>query len=101
MKTGIIQDPIFLEHLRGVGHIESPRRLEVIYDLLNTEFSGSLLHLPPRAAPVEELAAIHTPDHISRVADTAGRRQVALDPDTQTTARSYEAAVRAAGGFPV
>ncbi|MBI5583998.1 MAG: histone deacetylase [Deltaproteobacteria bacterium] len=98
MKTGIIQDQIYLEHLRGLGHIESPRRLEVVYEMLDTIFSGQLFHLPSRAATFEELASIHTPDHIHRVAGTSGRNLVSLDPDTQTTAHSYEAARQAAGG---
>jgi acetoin utilization deacetylase AcuC-like enzyme len=100
MTTGIIRDPIFLEHLQGVGHVESPRRLEVVYEMLDRSFGGQLALVPSRAAAFEELAAIHGPDHIRRVAATTGRSLVALDPDTQTTARSYEAALQAAGGLP-
>jgi acetoin utilization deacetylase AcuC-like enzyme len=55
--------------------------------------------VPARPATQEELAFIHTPDHIRRVAATAGRSFVSLDPDTQTSPRSYEAALMAAGGL--
>jgi acetoin utilization deacetylase AcuC-like enzyme len=101
MTTGIVRDPIFLEHLRGVGHVESPRRLEAIYEMLDRRFDGQLQAIPGRAASPEELTAIHTPDHVRRVAATAGRPLVALDPDTQTTPLSYVAALQAAGGLPV
>ena len=99
MKTGIVRDPIFLEHLRGFQHVESPRRLEVLYDMLDRDFAGHLYPVTSREAALEELAAIHTPDHLRRVASTAGRVHDSLDPDTQTTAQSYEAALHAAGGL--
>ncbi len=99
MKTGIVRDPIYLEHLRGFPHVESPRRLEVLYELLDRNFSGRLYPVPSREAAPEVLTAIHTPDHIRRIAATAGRNHGSLDPDTQTTAQSYEAAIHAAGGL--
>ncbi len=55
-----------------------------------------------RPARDEELARVHTPEHIARVAaasETARRRRqrVALDPDTVASSGSYEAALHAAG----
>jgi len=99
MRTGIVRDPIYLEHLRGFAHVESPRRLEVLYDLLDRSFAGRLYPVSSRAAAPEHLTAIHTPDHLRRVAATAGRVHDSLDPDTQTTAQSFEAALHAAGGL--
>ncbi len=32
--TGIVKDPIFLEHKPGYLHWESPQRLEVLYEML-------------------------------------------------------------------
>jgi acetoin utilization deacetylase AcuC-like enzyme len=69
--------------------------------MLDRRFEGQLQAVPGRAASHEELTAIHTPDYVKRVAATAGRSLVSLDPDTQTTPRSYEAARQAAGGLPV
>jgi acetoin utilization deacetylase AcuC-like enzyme len=97
--TGIIQDPIFMEHMRDFHHVESPQRLEVIYDMIKTDFPGHLKTIAPRPATPEELAYIHKPDYIKRVASTAGKEYVSLDPDTQTSPRSYEAAILAAGGL--
>ena len=99
MKTGIIQDPIFLEHIKGFHHVESPQRLEVIYEALGDTFCGRLETIIPRPATRQELGYIHTADYIDRVASTAGKAYVSLDPDTQTSPKSYEAAIMAAGGL--
>jgi acetoin utilization deacetylase AcuC-like enzyme len=72
----------------------------VIYDMLDGEdMAERVLTLPPRSATEEELAWIHNPSYIQRVAATEGKPHVSLDPDTQTTSRSYEAAKMAAGGL--
>jgi len=99
VKTGIVKDPIYLEHIRGIPHVESPQRLEVIYQMLEDHFADRLDSIPPRPATQEELAFIHTPEHIKKIASTAGKSFVSLDPDTQTSAKSYEAALMAAGGL--
>jgi acetoin utilization deacetylase AcuC-like enzyme len=52
--------------------------------------------LEPRAATIEELAAVHDRDHIERIAGTAGRAAM-LDADTFTSPDSYELARLAAG----
>src|SRR5439155_6743423 len=43
----------------------------------------------------------HAPAHIARVAATAGRPSYAFDADTPTSARSFETARLAAGGYLV
>jgi acetoin utilization deacetylase AcuC-like enzyme len=99
VRTGIVKDPIYLEHIRGVPHVETPQRLEVLYQMLEDHLSDRLISIRPRAATPEELAYIHTLDHIKRIGSTAGKSFVSLDPDTQTSAKSYEAALMAAGGL--
>ena len=94
-----MQDPIYLEHIRGVPHVESPQRLEVLYQMVEDNFSGRLNSVPPRPATQAELAYIHTPDYIQQIASTAGKSYISLDPDTQTSAKSYEAALMAVGGL--
>ena len=37
--TGIVRDPIYLQHEMGHYHPESPRRLEVIYSMISTRLS--------------------------------------------------------------
>src|SRR4030065_1215470 len=53
----------------------------------------------PRAATQEELEMIHTSSYINMVASTAGKPYYRLDMDTSTCAKSYEAALWAAGGL--
>ena len=50
----------------------------------------------PHPASTEQLARVHAPEYIARMADTAGRA-VALDSDTYTSAESHGVALLAAG----
>ncbi len=97
-SIAIIKDDRYLEHSAGEGHPESPNRLRVIHDLLEQEFPN-LPQLQPRLATPDELALVHDPFYIQRVAATEGKMRTRLDPDTGTSPRSYEAACLAAGGL--
>jgi acetoin utilization deacetylase AcuC-like enzyme len=82
------------------GHPESPERLRAIYQMLEEEeMKGRFEAVKPRAATREELEMIHTPAYIDLIASTAGKPHFRLDGDTSTCAKSYEAALVAAGGF--
>jgi len=97
-KTAVMIDKLFLEHDPGYGHVESPERLQVIYDQLdNQEIKENFLFPPFGPASHEILSLIHTEAHIARVAQTAGKRFDLLDADTTTSPRSYDAACLAAG----
>src|SRR4030043_1410773 len=99
-RTGIVKDERYLEHMMDPGHPESPERLRVIYKMLEeAEMKGLFKMLPPRAATQEELEMIHAPSYINMVASTAGKPYYRLDMDTSTCAKSYEAALWAAGGL--
>jgi acetoin utilization deacetylase AcuC-like enzyme len=99
-KTGIVKDPIYLEHKTGSYHPESPQRLEAIYEMLEgSDMAGSFEEVKPRKATKKEVELIHEPSYFERVAATAGRQHSSLDPDTQTSEKSFEAALFAAGGF--
>ncbi|ADH87327.1 histone deacetylase family protein [Desulfurivibrio alkaliphilus] len=97
-KTAVLYSEVFLAHDPGPGHVESPRRLEGLYRLLDAEPQRQRF-LFPEFAPADEdtLALNHDRRHIARVAKTAGSPFECLDPDTYTSARSYEAACLAAG----
>ncbi|MDF1577965.1 MAG: histone deacetylase [Desulfurivibrionaceae bacterium] len=99
-KTAIMKSPLFLEHDAGFSHIESPDRLAAIYHGLR-EFEKLDCLLFPDFAPAEKrhLQLVHTDSHIARIADTAGRGFVSLDPDTGASSRSYEAALLAVGAL--
>ncbi len=97
-KTAIMKHELFLEHDPGYGHVESPDRLAVIYkELEKSEIGNNFIYPAFEPATQEVLALNHTLPLIARVAATAGKNFSMLDPDTQTSARSYDAACLAAG----
>ncbi|MBA3004243.1 MAG: histone deacetylase [Desulfurivibrio sp.] len=97
-KTAVLKDPLFLEHDPGFDHIESPERLIAVYRALaRPEEAEAFFFAECEPAGYADLALNHTPEHIRRVAETAGKQFDVLDPDTHTSPRSYEAAVLAAG----
>jgi acetoin utilization deacetylase AcuC-like enzyme len=99
-RTGIVRDERYLNHSMGDYHPERPERLEAIYAmLLEPDMAGKLREVPVRLAEKEELLLIHTPRYVETLAATAGQEYTYLDPDTQTSAGSYEAALLAAGGL--
>jgi acetoin utilization deacetylase AcuC-like enzyme len=55
--------------------------------------------LEPRPATPEEIALIHDPSHIGRVAATAEKNSFAFDADTPVSAQSYATALLATGGL--
>jgi acetoin utilization deacetylase AcuC-like enzyme len=101
MQTGILIDRRFLNHDMGAFHVESPRRLEAILDMIEKEISFPFLKLTPRPAHRKEIEWVHTTEYVEAVAATAGKERVVLDPDTSTSPLSYETALLAAGGLLV
>ena len=98
MKVGLVYDPIYLKHDTG-GHVENAARLEaIISHLEETGLKKQLTPIKPRAASVEELALVHTKQHISHIQDVAGKGGGWLDADTVMSPDSYEVALYAAGG---
>jgi len=101
MKTGLVYDPIYLEHDTG-DHVESSRRLATAISYLEKKGTKEkLTMLSPRPASMEELKMIHTPEYIAYVRGEAEKGGSWLDPDTVVCQRSYEAALYAAGGLLV
>ncbi len=98
--TGVVRHELYKEHLADYPHVESPQRLQVIYDMLDqADMADKFVAISPRPATHEELAWIHSESHIQRVTATDGKPHASLDPDTQTTALSCQAATLAAGGL--
>lgn len=97
-KTAVLQHQTFLAHDPGFGHVEVPERLAGLYRELARPEQRRRFLWPDFAPAKEELLALnHSRAHIARVAATAGHPFECLDPDTCTSARSYEAACLAAG----
>lgn len=96
--TAIMKSELFLEHDPGFSHVESPDRLISIYNGLAEYAELDCFAFPEfGAAEKRHLERVHTPEHVRRIAETAGQGFVSLDPDTGASSRSYEAAALAAG----
>ncbi len=80
MTTALIYDPIFLEHITPRNHPEQPERVQAalqVLEALNWLERDGLVVMPPRAASVDELAAVHDRAYIQRV--KAAAEEVALE----------------------
>ena len=98
-RTGIIKDARYLQHLTDENHPENHRRLETIYNALAAPGMRDLfVEIPPRLAKEEELLLVHAPEHVEKIAATAGATATALTPDTIVSAGSYLIARLAVGG---
>ncbi len=97
--VGYVYDPLYLEHATP-GHQESPARLQaVVSHLEEAGLLGWLTRIEPRDATTADLEMVHSNDLIARVRVAAERGYAWLDPDTYVVPRSYQAALRAAGGL--
>jgi acetoin utilization deacetylase AcuC-like enzyme len=98
-KTGIVQDGRYLLHGAEISHPEAPQRLASIYEMLdNPDMMWKFIGIDARMAMREELERVHLPSYIDTIAATAGKTIFMLDPDTVTTAETYDVARLAAGG---
>jgi len=98
-KTGIVRDDRYLRHGAGFFHPESPQRLEALHHMLDQpDMAKNFSLIPPRYATHAEIALVHSRSYIDWIAQTAGQPCCTLDPDTQTTADSYDTAKLAVGG---
>ena len=95
--TGLVLDDRMLAHDPGAGHPERPDRLRVLLDRWRD--ARGFTRIAARPASEDEIARVHDPRHVERVAATAGRPRVVFDADTAASAGSYEAARLAAGGL--
>jgi acetoin utilization deacetylase AcuC-like enzyme len=95
-RTGLIYHPIYLEHETD-SHPERKERLITTLEKIKSSGLG-LEFITPRSATLEEVGMIHSPGYIDQVRATSERGGGYLDLDTVISARSYDAALMAAGG---
>jgi acetoin utilization deacetylase AcuC-like enzyme len=98
LKTGIIRDDRYLEHMPGHMHPEHPSRLRAVYRMLDTEFPKGLENIQPEPATLEVLELVHTSSYIKKVLKTADHKFTSLAPDTPASAKTYLSAWLAVGG---
>ena len=99
MKTGIVKDWRYMEHDMGAFHVENPKRIEAIYRMVEKDISFPYTEIEPRLAKEKEIQMVHTSSYVNAIKETSGKGKMQLDPDTATSARSYEVALLAAGGL--
>jgi acetoin utilization deacetylase AcuC-like enzyme len=88
----------FTRHLQNIFHLENAKRMQAIQSVMqHTTLDGKWQPVESRPAEIDELAWVHTAEHIERISATAGKPLSALDPDTQTSEHSYETARLAVG----
>src|SRR5262249_51702527 len=100
MKTALMSDPIFREHLAGVEHVERPERFDVVMDALaGRGLVARLQHVEARPATDDELLLCHTRAYLDTAQrDVESGRPYLSTGDTDITPNSWDIAVRAAGG---
>ncbi|HET6349562.1 MAG TPA: histone deacetylase [Candidatus Krumholzibacteria bacterium] len=99
MSTALLIDPAFLRHRTPDGHPERVERMETLLGIASrTDALGVTRRPAVRRATPDELARVHTVEHIEAIARTAGRDYAMLDPDTFTSPHSHDTALLAAGG---
>jgi acetoin utilization deacetylase AcuC-like enzyme len=99
MSTALLYDPLFLQHRTGWQHPEKPQRLTAILERLQAAGQWDRLVRPvARDASPEDLAAIHDPAYVDRLAaQCAAGRVFEAAPETLASSATHAAACRAAG----
>jgi acetoin utilization deacetylase AcuC-like enzyme len=98
--TVIFFDPLFEEHKTGHGHPERPERLPAAMQEL--QGSGLLEQVEVRScrdATVADIELIHGSKYIEQVQEMCEAGGGHLDMDTAVSAKTYRAALRAAGAL--
>ena len=96
MSVILIASDRFAEHQTPPGHPERSERAEVMEVVAQRWRARGTEVVAPREATREQLARVHDPEYLRRVAETSGQ-SLALDPDTYTSPESHEIALLAAG----
>lgn len=98
MPVGYISSELYQHHDTG-SHVENKERLKAIDTILEkTKVKEQLLHISPRAASIDEIAAVHDREYIRSLKAEIDGGGGWLDPDTYASPGSWEAAIYAAGG---
>jgi acetoin utilization deacetylase AcuC-like enzyme len=105
MKTGIVYDPIYLEHRIGV-HVESHERLIGIMDFIEEKKvleNPDFQLIDPRKATTDQIKYVHQESLINEVKEVSEVARITghiqnLDMDTAVSAKTYEASLYSVGG---
>ncbi|CAN5171523.1 histone deacetylase family protein [soil metagenome] len=99
MSATVFTHPDMLSHQPGLGHPESPARLQAVLDALDASGLGRDRRAAQKVS-VADLERVHSPAHVARLLSASpqsGFNQ--LDPDTILSPGSVRAARLAAGAI--
>jgi acetoin utilization deacetylase AcuC-like enzyme len=96
MPLSLVSSRRFVDHVTPAGHPERPERAEVFQQVAKAFADGGGRVVEPRLATDEDLARIHTREHIAAMVSRRGRATM-IDEDTYTSPDSEEIARLAAG----
>lgn len=97
MNAGLFTDDLFLEHDTGRSHPEHANRLLAIQERLEKTVAGRFTKLQRRPALPADIELIHDGCYVQSLEAFCKRNGGYLDGDTPVSARSYDAAMLAAG----
>jgi acetoin utilization deacetylase AcuC-like enzyme len=100
IKTALVAEAVYKEHLTGPGHPERPERYDAVTQAIQKAgLLAALERVPARAATEDEIALCHARGYIEIVKREvgAGARELSTG-DTNVCPRTLEVAVRAVGG---
>ena len=103
LPLSVRSHPRCLEHEPGLGHPETPKRVQVVLDALSARAEGRWVvdcesPLPPDEDTLGTLAWIHDPAYIERVREASEAGSGWLDShDCGVSSGTFDAAVAAAG----
>src|ERR1700690_2973562 len=96
MPLILFSSPRFADHETPPGHPERTERADVMEGAASRWRDQGVQVAVPAKATVDQLARVHDREYVRRIAETVGKAK-ALDPDTYTSADSFEVALLAAG----
>jgi acetoin utilization deacetylase AcuC-like enzyme len=96
-KLGIVSHPDFFIH-DNPSHPEKKERLQAILSLLRNEnLLDSLVQLAPLPATVDEVASVHTKEHIANIQRLCQSGRTGVDADTYLVPESYQVGLLSVG----
>lgn len=97
--TGVVWDPVYLEHQTDDAHPEHPDRLRLLYQRLEEpQLRRRFVTLSPPVATNAEILLVHSPAYLKQVKATAALPTATLSGDTLTCSQSFRVATLAVGG---
>jgi len=96
---GFLRHELFVKHLAGYNHVESPQRVEAILERIKkSPVASSLLFIEAQPAKIEWLERVHDPKYVENILALEIDEPVVLDwGDTVATKVTPAAALHAAG----